>query len=146
MAVTYGTTDRCTGGTPSNATVFDNNTSTQVEYPVGSLPIRYSYDFGVGVAWKISKARLYVYQYAGLNAFKVQGSHNNFSNTVDLYSGNRTNNHDSWQDFTFKNKIAYRYVGIYCTSSFDGTFMRLAEIEMMEGIYPSSSVIQFFLS
>lgn len=132
---TYGTTDRCTGGATNEGTLFDNDTNTQIEYLVSNLPINYYYDFGASKSWKISKVRLYVVNYAGLADFDVLGSDNG-SNWTTLYSGARVNNYNSWQEFTFTNKKAYRYCSIYCKSSYDGYYMRLAEIEMMEGIYP----------
>lgn len=143
----YGTTDRCTGGTPSvhNATngsaanVFDDDTGTYFEgTPSATGWIKY--DFGAGTTWAISKV-LYARRTGvanGINAYSIQGS-NNDSDWDVLDTGNYTNT-DGDQTATFTNRIPYRYMRIVATSAYDGSFISAREVSMYEGIYPGVGV------
>lgn len=146
----YGTTDRCTGGTVFKSSenpgeeatkAFDDNESTH--WYGTALPATIGYQFTK--AWKISKLR-FITKNNNDNPknFTIQGS-NNGSDYTTLYTGigNGTQN---WQEFTFTNKIPYLYVKMVVTSvQAAGTWCLIDEIEMYEGIYPTSGAFLLFL-
>ena len=154
---TYGTTDRFTaGGTitedllhegsyvPANA--IDNNDATHWLSNVSACPHWLKYDFGVGVAWTISKVTIdqNIAASRGGNAFTVNGS-NDDSSYTQLYSGNLAND-TNLQTFTFINRVKYRYIKIIFTSSYAGDGqVGVSEMQSFEGIYYGGSFL-FFLT
>jgi len=143
MAITY-TEDKCTGGTSSGTVgtsghdhtyAFDNNASTYWNTDAsGAFPHYLQYDFGAGVAWKISRVTIKNYLAKGIINFSIMGS-NNDTNWTTLYTGTATDTTDV-QTFTFTNKTKYRYCKFNITSNVTGTNTVAYEVEMMAGIYP----------
>ncbi|MHB1125329.1 MAG: discoidin domain-containing protein [Ramlibacter sp.] len=112
---TYGTTDRCTGGTAIEdghydvyvvANAFDDNNTTFWESPNTACPHYAGYDFGAGVSWKISKVVIRPFGGGrGTNAFTINGSNNGVDYT-QLYSGNCTDTEsDQTSTFTMREFI-----------------------------------------
>jgi len=148
----YGSTDRCTGGTPSvsqiyygsAANIFDDNDATW--WQGSEFPAFIKYDFGSGITWKICKV-IYARRTGnanGINAYTIQCS-NNDSNWTDLKSGNFSNA-DGNQTVTFTNKIAYRYIKIVITSSYGDPMTTAQEVSMYEGIFSADSGFSILLS
>ncbi len=147
----YGTTDRCIGGTPTvsdyylddsvtytASKIVDNNESTMWQSKNSAYPHWFKYDFGLGILWKISKLRVLAWE-AGdglrFKDFTVQGS-NNDSTWSTLYTGIAANS-SAWQEFTFINNIAYRYIKVNVTSGYSTGSPNITtffEVEMFEGI------------
>ena len=145
----YGTTDRCTGGTPTADSqydvnyppshTFDSNDATWWNSGV-TLPHWIKYDFGAAVSWKISKVTIKSGQ-AAQNAispktFTIEGSNND----SDFDVLDTQTNLDNWsaletRTFTFTNKINYRYIKINITVTEQGSYAGANEIDMFEGIY-----------
>ena len=144
---TYGTTERCTGGTASAdsvgdglvaANAFDDNATTRWRANYGTFPHWIKYDFGAGVFWRISKVTVKCLNYStntAMTDFTVQGSNNDTDYTV-IYTGVHADN-ENVQTFTFTNKTAYRYIKINITTGVSAEKVGdIAELEMFEGIYP----------
>lgn len=143
---TYGTTDRCTGGTAFGTTydttntwakAFDDNEST---YFYGSTsPATIGYQFAT--AWKISKVMFKSSETNdNPNAFTIQGS-NNGTDYTTLYTGNGSGG-TGFQTFTFTNRIPYLYIKMVVTTiQAAGTYCRVNEMQMYEGIYPNQAAI-----
>ena len=138
--MSYGTTDRLTGGTVSASSIesgtyvatraVDNNESTDWR-PAFGVPQWIKYDFGAGVSWAIGKVRIKQTSATySINAFKVQGSNNNIDWT-DLYSDNYPNSTD-WQTYTWEEANEYRYVRIYISSLDGGANIGIMEWEAFE--------------
>ena len=151
----YGTTDRCTGGTPSADSVVtagyeaskgcDDNAGTSWSSTDTAFPHWWKYDCGAGVSWKISKftasAYLGVSGYRMKN-FTILGS-NDDTNWTTIYTGLMANS-AGVQTFTFTNTTAYRYFKVNCTDSYDtasGNQISVYEFEMFEGIYPTTITV-----
>lgn len=141
MAVTYGSTDRCTGGTASAdneeganvaSRAFDDNNTTYWN-SVTAMPHWLKYAFAAGVSWKISKVTIRPVLDYGILNFNVQGSNDDSSYTT-LYSGTCANS-ETVQTFTFTNPTAYRYIKINVTSGSNNQ-CATTEVAMYEGIYP----------
>ena len=150
---TYGTTDRCTGGTASANAVYGidhadhavaNDGNASYWYAT-SGPCWWKYDFGAGVAWRISKLIMQcanIVTKCGVKNFTVQGS-NNDSDYTTLYTGITVNNNNE-QTFTWTNKVSYRYIKINVIDDWDATgYALICEVQMFEGIYPSTGFILF---
>jgi hypothetical protein len=142
---TYGTTDRFTAGgaitaigeqgTQYDHLACDDNASTYWAYL--ALPSWWKYDFGAGVAWKISKFTSNARKETGAHFkdFTISGS-NDDSNWTLLYTGQATND-TGVQTFTFTNRNPYRYIKIASTTEWDSSgFTQIYEFEAFEGIYP----------
>ncbi len=149
---TYGTTDRCTGGTVSAsnaseqpiANLVDDDTGTTWGTGSDSLPGWVKYDFGVGVLWEISKVRLYmVDDNANPKTGSIEGS-NNDSDWDELWSGTWIYT-TGWQEQTFINRVPYRYIKLPITdvknAGLSGGRIYCHEMEMYEGIYPASFLL-----
>jgi len=151
---TYGTTDRCTGGTASAnsagggyeaAKAFDDNTGTRW-MNTNEIPTWIKYDFGAGISWKISKLTLSAFMSDNLQckAFTLQGS-NNDSDWTTVYTGQMANS-DGVQTFTFINKNSYRYFKVNVTTTWHQSVnnnVSFWEIQMFEGIYPGGGFLLF---
>jgi len=141
--MTYGETDRLTGGSCSASSEYNPSSSCEKavdgdavntwwasENTLG-MPQWWKYDFGVGVSWAIGKLIAYPSSTIGPNAFKVEGS-NNDSDWDELYSGNMANGLGP-QEFTWDNTTAYRYIRVYVTSVFGASsYVVIRELEAME--------------
>ena len=133
----YGTTDRLTGGTASAsgfdqgaaANAVDNNEASYWG-DIGAFPQYWLYDCGAGVSWAFGKLRAKNYLNYGINAFTSNGSNNGVDYT-QLYSGNMLNN-NSWQEFTWVNIIAYRYIKNIITSGYNAGEIDVYEFEAFE--------------
>jgi len=142
-AITYGTTDRLTGGTATAddevygppTTAVDNNESTAWTNSVGGNDW-WKYDSGVGVTWAWGKFRCKPNNSPtayGPNGFRIYGSNDDSSYTL-LYDGNMANNSD-WQEWTWVNSTKYRYIKFNPYSGYGGVYS-LWEIEAMEAEFP----------
>jgi len=159
---TYGTTDRCTGGTASASTIFsasyvaayafDNNAGTDWLSQNGvAMPQWLKYDFGAGVSWAISRVKIKAsaaqYPYAPKTR-TIQGS-NNDSTWVTL---DTQTNEAAWttgleRTYDFINQVKYRYIMINITESQTSAYTGFAEVEMFEGIYPiGGGILNWFFS
>ncbi len=155
----YGTTDRLTGGTPSASGILggypasqacDDNAATRWISNSAAFPHWWKYDFGAGVSWKISKITIkgaIVDTHIGIKDFSVQGSNNDTDYTT-LYTGQTVDNENLQTfNFTADNKIAYRYIKINITTSWDTTpndqNAEIWEFRAFEGIYPSGAFMFF---
>jgi hypothetical protein len=130
----YGTTDRLTGGTPTvcagtAANAVDNNEATFWEHAAAS-PHFFQYDCGAGVSWAWGKLRVKNHNVVGATNFNVTGS-NNGVDFDTLYSGSMAATLD-WQEFTWVNSTAYRYIKINITSQQNAGDMVIYEFEAME--------------
>ena len=147
MAVTYGTTDRLTGGTASAtegtgtaASAVDDNSSTYWQSTTANQA-SWIYDFGSNL-WKISKIGITGYNSWNLNAFEIYVTSDGGSDVLK-YSGNLTDN-ETEQYFTFTNNGMIRYVKLKVISG-TGAQTNIRELEAFEGIYPPSGAFMFFL-
>ena len=146
---TYGTTDRCTGGTATAEYTYstyvasnavDDNAATMWQQNT-SATCWWKYDFGAGVSWKISKVTIQNLLDYGVKNFTIHGS-NNDTNWTLLYTGIAANNETVQAfNFTVDNKIAYRYIKITGVDVWGSPLITYKEVEMIEGIYPSGGGI-----
>jgi hypothetical protein len=146
--VDYGTTDRCTDGTPSASSIYsatysadkgcdDNGTTRWATGSGVAFPHWWKYDFGAAVKWRISKITI-TPNSGYVKNFTVQGS-NNDSTWATLYTGQHENN-GSLETFTFTNKTEYRYIMINFPDNWvGGTDLSFFEAQVFEGIYPPDS-------
>ena len=156
---TYGTTDRCTGGTATADTTTgayaasnacDDNATTFWASTNTAFPHWWKYDVGVGITWRICQLTIkagIVGTKIGIKDFTLQGSLDN-SNWNVVYTGQQVDNVNV-QTYSFINGNYYRYYKINITTdwetSYDMTYLH--EVQMFEGIYPSGGgILNWFFS
>lgn len=113
---------------PSNT--IDDLVSTHWEtQALVAFPHWLRVDLGSNNALKIRKLRFIGIGY--IRNFKLQGS-NNDSTWSDIYTGTGSNN-TNWQDYTFTNDTAYRYLRLYIINSYNASeYCYLKELELIE--------------
>lgn len=135
--------DLCTGGVPSAssdqaslgreaAKAFDDNTGTRWQ---ANAPVPQWLKYKFAQAEPASKVRINPYLYSGnasIRNFTVQGS-NNDANWTTLYTGEHPDA-SGWHDFTFSNSIAYLYLKIDITTTWNAN-PSLLEVEMMKDVF-----------
>ena len=157
---TYGTTDRCTGGTASAdgntasyepAKAFDDVYSVDLDCWISAntaLPHYIIYDFGAGVTWAISQVKIYSAitttqpQYLP-KTFTIEGQPDGGGGYTVLDTQTNIANwtQNEIRTFSFVNKTKYRYIKINITATEDNVnYVQIAEIEMFEGIYPAGGM------
>jgi len=131
MVDKYGLVDRLTGGTASACgtlsgtpagVVADDGVTTYWHSEDAALPHWWKYDLGVGKAWRFGKLRL-LGTIAGTSGLPykdiiIQGS--NDDSTFTNLSTIQCTNTNGWQEFTFSNLVAYRYLRLWITSTYRG--------------------------
>ena len=141
--MSYGTTDRCTGGTITASSeapgfekekAFDNNLTTNWGQSGTAKPQWIKYDFGAGVTWRIGKI-IEGAKNASANyrpkAVVIEGSNNN-SNWTELWSGNMVDS-SAAETITFENSTAYRYIRLTVNSCWgSNSSANFFEISMYE--------------
>lgn len=154
---TYGTTDRCTGGTPSTdsaqgsypiTNAFDNNASTNYRSENVAFPRTVKYDFGAGASWAIAQLKM-----TAINGgdstymprdFTIQGSNNNSDWTTLSTQSGLTWSAGEIKTFSFVNKTKYRYIKLNITANNQALpYIMIAEIEAFEIILPKGGFSGF---
>ena len=138
--------DRCSGGTASASSIygagneadkaFDNDTEANLwaANDPPSFPEWIKYDFGSGNSYKITKIRAHPYSDGAdtrLKDFKVQYSDND-SDWFDAGEFQCPDNGKQWYDFAFMSVGKHRYWRLLISSTWDGDFPGIWEIEMLE--------------
>ncbi len=134
------------GGTPSvssywasgynaNKAVDGNTSTTRWSSGSNTLPEYFTYDFGPGITYTVTKVSLWAYydnQGGQVKDFTILGSNDDISYNV-LYTGIANNLTNDEQVFVFNNSTAYRYFKIDITSNYrsDG-FAGFWEIKAFE--------------
>jgi len=151
---TYGTTDRCTGGTPSTdnalvsnpiANAFDNNIGTSYKSDNVAYPRTVKYDFGAGVLWAIGQIKLTAINGSDSSYmpkdFTIQGSLDNSNWTTLSTQTGQTFSAGETKTYSYTNKIKYRYIKLNITANNQATnYIMIAEIEMFETILPKGGI------
>lgn len=133
--------DLCTGGTVTAssdqagkeaANCFDDDTGTRWQ---SNAPVTQWIKYQFTSAQAVGKLRVNPFLYLGdasIKDFVVYGS-NNDSTWDSLYSDTFPNE-SGWHDFYFSNTIAYLYIKIEITTTWNAN-PSLYEVEMMEKVY-----------
>lgn len=133
------TVDKCTGGTATAqnnhvdyppAQAFDNSTGFYSWWTSQAKPAWIKYDFGSGVAWPITRVRIYPTDFGGsyCKTVSIEGSNNDSSWTALKASTAVTAG--QWNTLDFTNTTEYRYIRVNGLTS-DFATISITEIEMM---------------